>query len=182
MRRRQSEWACSLKRRLLRVLRDGVPDAGRYLMRACIDHPDAPLFNDCLVKDARKCWLESLGGQEELNDVPQYQPFWLRAVGKSLRIAGDPDWRVMASARESYSTGVPVGTEKPLPRVPAVYSRKMRWRTLDDTLFQDDMANYRSTEGLEDVIEKQFLEEAVEGLMFRVSESEAKNRYGEKLR
>eukprot|EP00971_Amphidinium_carterae_P290621 5770900-Amphidinium_carterae.1 len=61
--------------------------------------------------DARKCWLRSLnnlGFVDGLFEIPEFQPFLLRAVGVSLRVAGDPDWRVMAEAQESYANGVPV--------------------------------------------------------------------------
>ena len=51
-----------------------------------------------------------------------------------------------------------------LPRTPAVFERKQKWRKLDETDFDTNPENYKSVSGHEDALEKQLLEEeAAEG-------------------
>ncbi len=52
------------------------------------------------------------------------QPVRIRALQRILQLGGDPDWRGM----EHFGRGVRLGVSHRLPRTPAVYSRKRRWR------------------------------------------------------
>jgi len=53
-----------------------------------------------------------------------------------------------------------------MPRTPAVFARKTKWRPLDDSEFLAQVENYRSTAGLEATIEAQFEHEESLGMMF----------------
>ena len=102
-----------------------------------------------------------------------------------MRICGDPDWRVLVSGSVNYSEGVPIGRNTKMPRTPAVYRRKIRWRSYVDELADgrgpDSRENYRSVQGHEDELEAQFKEEEALGMMQLVSEEAAKREFGSTL-
>ena len=52
-----------------------------------------------------------------------------------MKIFEDPDAKWLVDEEESFSTGVCLGVEKPLPRSPQVSSPKLKHRRLDDTEF-----------------------------------------------
>ncbi len=52
------------------------------------------------------------------------QPVRVRALQRILELGGDPDWRGM----DHFCRGVRIGVSHRLPRTPAVYSRKRKWR------------------------------------------------------
>jgi hypothetical protein len=49
-----------------------------------------------------------------------------------LKAAGDPDWRFLTTATISAASGVPVGVGTRMPRVRAVFERRVKWKKLDD--------------------------------------------------
>ena len=57
---------------------------------------------------------------------------------------------------------------------PAVYERKKKWRKLDESTYQPERENYKTAEGLEEVLDKQFQEEATLGMCYRTSLKDAK--------
>ena len=89
---------------------------------------------------------------------------------------GDPDCRILCSAKDSFASGVPVGTEG-LPRTPAVYERKTKWRKTDDSTFNPDRTNYQTAIGLEDILDKQFEEEAALGMCYKTSDKLAREQF-----
>ncbi len=56
------------------------------------------------------------------DDVPQV--IRIRLLQRVLQLGGDPDYRGM----EHFAKGVRIGVGTKMPRTPAVYSRKRRWR------------------------------------------------------
>ena len=70
-----------------------------------------------------------------------------------------------------------------MPRVPAVFERKTKWRKLDDTPFDCDKENYKSAEVVAELLESQFEADAEEGMMFRELEAAVRLQYpGDSLR
>ena len=67
---------------------------------------------------------------------------------------------------DSFSSGVPVGYDQPLPRVSAVFPPKERFRKLDDSIFMEDSANYKSADGMSHKLEEKFREEEALGRMY----------------
>ena len=79
-----------------------------------------------------------------------------------LKEAGDPDWAFLLHIGE----GVPLGVDEELPRTPAVYEPKVRWKLeadLGDAL--PEKSNYASAADHLDAVEAQFREEAKLGCM-----------------
>ena len=103
-----------------------------------------------------------------MKTVPHFQPFRLFLLAAVARVSGDPDWKILTAAKDSFASGVPVGTEK-MPRTPAVYERKLKWRSLDDTEFVPEKSNYQTAVGNEEQLEAQFQEEAKMGMCFKVT-------------
>ena len=66
---------------------------------------------------------------------------------------GDADDRIIDLSADSYINGVPVGINHKMPRTPAIFHRKTRWRNYDVTDERLDVLNYKSAieaeEGLE---------------------------------
>ncbi len=64
----------------------------------------------------------SASARPRCSDLPQ--PIRIRALQCILALGGDPDHRGM----EHYARGVRLGVSSKLPRTPAVFARKRRWR------------------------------------------------------
>ena len=92
------------------------------------------------------------------------------------RTIGDPDWRVAASGSWNYTDGVPVGVGVRLPRTPAVLERKLKWRSLDDTEFMGEAANYSSAAEVADELHAMPVEESALGMCEEVEQGAAERR------
>ena len=93
-----------------------------------------------IMQEAGKQWWSV----EQLDSVPVDQPFWLYIAAGVLREAKDPDWRILIEGKFNYAEGLPLGCNMRLPRTPAVFARKTRWRKYDSS--EDDFIkeNYAS--------------------------------------
>ena len=142
------------------------------------------VFSPKILDAVRSQWLELLvkhSGlkQDYLERVPEGQPFYLPAISASLKILNDPDWQAIDTL---FAEGVPVGFREELPRVPAVFMKKEKWRSYDESTFKADCGNYTSFEQASESVRDQFLEEEKLGMMQRIGLQEAKDLYGERLR
>ena len=119
--------------------------------------------------------LEIAGTKLPVRERTEHQPFFLAAMEELLRLSGDPDHRVYFTASQSFAKGVRLGVGAKLPRVPAVFERKQKWRTYADensgTGIRD---NYISAEQHADVVQEQFQQEAQLGAMTEMSLVEAR--------
>ena len=97
--------------------------------------------------------------------IPERQPFLLGIIGQSLEMLGDPDASVFMEREDSFWTGVPVGFDEPLPRVPAVFPKKERIKPLDDSEYCNIADNYKSARGMAEELEQKFREEEKLGRM-----------------
>ena len=126
-------------------------------------------------------WALRMGEPGHCEDVPipaEFQPFYLDAMSVTLKVAGDPDFRVLTEkTRYSFKAGVPVGFEAKIGRMPAVYERKETWRKLDESEYDPLMKNYASVAGNEEVILKQFRAEQELGMMSEMDEQLAKDSF-----
>ena len=146
-------------------------------------------FSEALLDECREVWISSIlpwGGnmsKEVLTSVPDFQPFLLPALGETLRLLDDPDWRIFHVSIDSFSKGVPVGMGEKMTRTPAVYERKVKWRKYDESEQILDMENYRSAVGIGEVLQKQFEEESNLGMMYETTLVQAQSDYpGDRLR
>ena len=70
-----------------------------------------------------------------------------------------------------------------LPRTPAVFERKTRWRAYDEDDFCLELkGNYRSAHGVVPQLREQFTKEVAEKMMVMIPRKEAEEEYGDDLR
>ena len=187
--RHYSSWNKSqeLATALLDLLHKELGEPARVCMKlACGKFLDSP-FPAELVERGRDLWASTVAAssvfsKEQLLEVAEYQPFLLKLIGETLRLSGDPDWRIFyASKRENFVEGASVGPGTIMPRTPAVFERKLKFKKYDESDYSADTSNYKSAAGpvMSAVLEKQFGEEALLGMMFKTSLEDAKREFSD---
>lgn len=178
----------------LTILRKEIPDIKRLVFTMACGRVLENPFKPEVIHAARLAWAEILHGSSseppfsvaQLMEIQEHQPFVLRSISETLRLLKDPDWRIMCTASKgNFEKGVPVGVGVKLPRTPAVYERKHRWKKLDETEYERDMPNYKSAAGTEmsKILRSQFLEEQDLGMMYETTLRQAEHDYpGDALR
>ena len=84
---------------------------------------------------------DMLGMTVSVDVVATGQLFHLPLMARLLRAYGDPDWSFVQGIGE----GVPLGVDEDLPRTPAVFEEKGKWRLTDDAgPGADTNDNYKS--------------------------------------
>ena len=134
-------------------------------------------FNEASITEGRRCMSSILGVDhvKGVFDAESGQPFLLNQASHLSQSLGDPDWRILTTSTNSYSSGVPVGFKERLPRTPAVFERKTRWKKYeDDDYLLEERGNYPSASVAMKSIRDQFMEEKKEGRMLHVKLKEAK--------
>ncbi len=113
-------------------------------------------------------------------DLPQV--IRVRLLQAILKDAADPDWRGMSR----FATGVRLGVGIRMPRTPAVYAQKRRWRIPEQAdadswepqstsgVWRD---NYRTAKAQKSEVKRQLDEHVDQGLAFRLRPDEARARY-----
>jgi hypothetical protein len=189
--RRETGWAGlgPLKSALLALLHKHLAPVPRLVFAMACGQVRTCPFSEELLRAGRELWFECLvrGGSsltiEQLGQVAPYQPFYLSAIGETLVLIGDPDARIYHLSPESFTTGVAVGMGHRLPRTPAVFERKAKWRKYPPAEDNWDMGNYQSALGIGPVLQAQFEEEAALGLMYETSLDDAVSSFpGDRLR
>ncbi len=112
----------------------------------------------------------------------QKQVVRVRLLQSILRDAADPDWRGM----DRFATGIRLGVGVRMPRTPAVYARKTRWRIAEQaeadgwdmqTIGSVWRENYRTAKTQRAEVRRQLDEHVQQGLAFRLKPDEARARY-----
>ena len=171
----------------LQTVLDKHTDGRRLLFElACKKHVDQP-FPAALVKEAReavKGILRKHGAQLDLDAIPERQPFHLALLEEFLRLCNDPDASAYFSGKDSFAAGVSLGVNQKMPRTPAVFEKKCKWRAYDGETTAADVFrnNYPGAAENAKAIEAQFVEEAKLGAMVKMEVEEASRIYGENLR
>ena len=124
--------------------------------------------------------------QVEPDGNDREQPIRVRLLGYLLRACDDPDWKTMSG----YAHGIRYGISERLPRTPAVYPQKKKWRlepvnrdqeTLDDWRSSYEGVtndNYRSATIYPDELDKILKQKVTDGRAFKLTLREARQRYG----
>ena len=161
---------------------ENIPDVRSSAFQLALGRLDkSPFSEDALLEIRRKC-AACLPRPEKALEKAEGQPFFLELLSQTLQLLGDPDWRILTEDQESFATGVPVGYNAPLPRVAAVFPPKERNKRLDESIFMEDSANYKSADALADKLEQQFREEEALGRMFPTTLGALQSQYpGEKI-
>ncbi len=137
---------------------------------------------DSLVSYAEELFDDDGHGGARPRPEDVEQPVRVRLVQSLLRAVGDPD----AAGMDHFARGVRLGVGVRLPRTPAVYSRKVRWRLPEQSEadFRDEVGtdaiwrdNYRSAKANLASIEAQLEDHHRRGLADQVPEAEAERLY-----
>jgi hypothetical protein len=160
-----------------------VPDPPRLVMTLALGHNLISPFKDSAMSDLREKWFSMLPDPLSAGVIREFQPFYLSALGQSLRECGDPDSRVFDCGAQNFTRGVPVGDAgSRLPRTPAVFPRKTHWRHYDDSELIPEMDNYATAIETGDFLEKEFASEAALGMMYKCTLAQARAKFGSRLR
>ncbi|CAE8658280.1 unnamed protein product, partial [Polarella glacialis] len=180
----ESTLADEVRAGLLKVLHEKLNVKRVLFQLACNQFTSSP-FEEALLLEGIEAFVSLLrkhGAAGASADVPPGQPVRLPALENFLQLCGDPDFRVFHSSSRSFSKGVTLGILGKLPRVPAVFDKKERWRTYPEEEGEPgDGDNYVSARDNLDSIKKQFEEERALGAMREVLEVEARKEYGSNL-
>lgn len=170
---------------LLKILR-GHLGLRALAMKLAVGRVDSLPFSDELVSEGQELLftaLELAGSKLPVRVRPDGQPFHLAAIEEYLRISGDPDSRVFYSSSDSFAKGVRVGPNAKLPRVPAVFDKKTKWRQYkeEEGNLDLDRENYLSAREHANLVQQQFEAEAALGCMVEMPLDVAKRKFGEDL-
>ncbi len=120
------------------------------------------------------------GARPRDGDVPQ--PVRVRLLQALQRAVDDPD----PTAMDHFARGVRLGVGTRLPRTPAVYARKTRWRMAEQASadFNDEVStesvwreNYRSAKQCAEAVERQLEKHHGRGLARKVAAERAELEY-----
>ena len=157
---------------LLQRLRSDMDPHRLVVELACGKHGASP-FSENLLADAsmiiKRC-VRKFGARLNLDEIPDRQPFKLALLEEFLRLSGDPDFRVFYSSSCSFAKGVSLGVNEKLPRAPAVFERKRKWRDYsgEQEPSESVRCNYPTAEANAGAIERQFLAEEKLGAMLQL--------------
>ena len=125
-------------------------------------------------------WLESKGQPCTINKDDVVQAPRLRLLQAFLRYCGDPD----AEAMEAFCEGVRLGYRARMPRTPAVFNSKEKWRLKyegPEVPVETWSPNYQTARERAAFIEEKVKEDVAAGRMIKTTYKEAKKEYGERL-
>ena len=140
---------------------------------------ESPFSEQALTK-LRYEWSRLLPRPDSALVVPEGQPFLLEMMSQTLEIFGDPDWMILTTDKESFATGVPVGFDNPLPRVPMVFPERTKYNKLDESEFMAMPKNYRSAEENSQGLDEKFKEDEAAGMMFPTTMGVLQSMYPDK--
>ena len=143
-----------------------IGDVRDKAFRLAVGQFSASPFSQGAMEELRRSWARLLPRPQSAVEIPEGQPFLLELMSQTLEIFGDPDWTILTTDKESFSTGVPVGYGKPLPRVPSVFPERVKQSKLDESEYMSVAKNYKSAEENSKGLEEKFREDESAGLMF----------------
>ena len=152
------------------------------------------LTQNQMMMRSRQVWvgevltiLERAGRNGRRQQGDRVMPVDFRLLSALLQEAGDPD----ANDFHQYAVGVRVGVGYKMPRTPAIYERKTRWKLESQANPEIHLwrapsvgqsnANYRSARDLEEAVEKQLRESVDKHQAITLSDEEANRCHGSKL-
>ncbi|CAE7417322.1 unnamed protein product [Symbiodinium sp. CCMP2592] len=171
------DFAQRLKERVRMFVVECVPDLAKSTFRLATGHWNGPLFDQSRLEELREDWFNMLPDPIRAREMIPHQPFFLRAIAQTLRILGDPDYRIIEEGKFCFVNGVEVGHTAPLGPVPQVFRIRRKDQKYDESTWQPLMQNYRDGAEVEKALEEAFTKEEAEGRMFPLSLAEAKTRF-----
>lgn len=180
--RKSCEWRgwITLKETFSKLLVTYLPEYEKLVYQLALGRIKDNPFPEKLIEEARQAWAKEISKESELTmdkllEVSPSQPFLLQALGETLRLVGDPDFEIFHRTKDSFATGVPVGYKMSLPRNPALYEEKVRWKKYDEMEEAESKDNYSTA--TTEILETQFEEERKAGRMEVTTYEQALKKY-----
>ena len=126
-------------------------------------------------------WLAQVGCPEKRGKRDRPQDQEIRMLQALLKACADPD----APALDSYAVGVRLGHSMRMPRTPAVFEQKTRWRLDYETEEEQTLEwakKYRTAREKQELLEEKIEKVVQPGRLRRMSMKGAKSKYGDRLR
>ena len=162
----------------VRAASDGADDPLSFMLKLAAGRFKTCPFGEPLLEETRAMFRDVLDMPAAEDVVSTGQVFHLPLMARLLRAYGDPDWRFVQEIGE----GVSLGVDEDLPRTPAVFEEKGKWRLADDVgPGTDTTDNYKSVAPHVDKVRALFREEAALGWMVELPEAEARAIYKDRL-
>ena len=171
----QSGHARAIRSILERFVHEQLGDVKKFAFMLATGKVSCSPFSDEALSSLRRSIAATLGDPAGALEVPERQPFYLYMLAQSLQILGDP---VLTQGEECYANGVPLGHDRPLPRTPQVFRKRLKTRKLDETPFDPIMSNYVSAELSSEQLEAQFRKDAEQGMMIATTEGAVRQEFG----
>lgn len=167
-----------LEKAVVDSLKDPRAMAFKLVTGKLTESPFAP----AVLEQCRGSLVHLLKASDHCLVADKGQPFYLRLLAAWLREFGDPDVSVLVDDEFSFSSGVFVREDRPLPRTPQVFPPKEKHKKLDDSDFNPIADNYVSAQLSAAELESKFREEEALGRMFPSKLSVLQKEYGDRLR
>ena len=126
---------------------------------------ESPFCKEALDK-LRKRWSALLPVPSSAVQKAEGQPFLLDLMAQTLKIQGDPDSEILVASKDSFTTGVPVGYEEPIPPAPEVFRTRTKQSNLDASEYMVEARNYKSAVENQEGLESKFREDEAQGMMY----------------
>ena len=125
-------------------------------------------------------WCVSWGYDPRKREGDVNQEVNIRLLQAFLHAAGDPE----ADALDGYAVGVSTGHNRRMPRTPAVFEAKKKWR-LDyeppEKVSEVWAKNYKTADDNKKALKEKVEEDLVSGRLVRMTYAQAKAIYGDRL-
>ena len=107
---------------------EGKDDPLRFMLKLAAGRFKACPFREDTLEETRATIRSAVGMGSDEDVVAGGQVFHLKLLGRLLKLFGDPDWEFV----DGLGDGVRVGVDVQLPRTPAVFEEKGKWKLSDD--------------------------------------------------
>eukprot|EP00435_Cladocopium_sp_Y103_P041551 s3778_g11.t1 len=134
-------------------------------------------FSKAAMDVLRKRWAALLPMPGNALRVSEGQPFFLDLMAQTLKIQEDPDFGILVSCKDSFSTGVPVGYDEPIPATPEVFRKRLKQSNLDVSEYMEEARNYKSAFSNREGLEAKFREDEALGMMYPTTMGVLKEKY-----
>ena len=135
-------------------------------------------FCEAAVEKLRKDWAALLPVPDSAMVRADGQPlFYLDMMAQTLKLRGDPDYSILVDEEDSFTTGVPVCYEQPIPPVPSVFRPREKQSSLDDSEYMEVSRSYKSAVENKEGREAKFREDESKGMMLPTTMGVLKEKY-----
>ena len=164
--------------RSVSVASSGKDDPLSFMLKLAAGRFKSCPFEEGSLEETRTVIREAVGMSVNEDLVADGQVFHLKLLGRLLKLFGDPDWEFVDGLGERVSLGV----DEQMPRTPAVFEEKGKWKLPEDAGPGVDMCdNYKSVGPHIEQVKVLFREEAALGWMEEYTEELAREKFGDRL-